>query len=261
MQDDIDGQGEPGEVETHRLSHAALDAIALDGLAQHAAGGETHARALRHGVVRRSYPEEVAHRRREMLAALAIDALVIRVLAQTGSAKIDGSLGHTLIVLETGDDCPAVPVSRRCRFCPMLAKERQSNSLTAVAYWNKHFDAEIDQEGKLVAVAGADRDAMTALGATAGQYGRSALGLHASAKAVYFRAMATIRLKCALRHGTALLNFFVMEDAVRQTRYREMPLPDKDQVYRIGAFAAKHVHAERLFTMSGATLLLSGKMT
>ena len=38
------------------------------------------------------------------------------------------------------------------------------------------------------------------------------LGLHAGPKAVSLRAMAAVRLKCALRHGTALLNFISMEE-------------------------------------------------
>jgi hypothetical protein len=102
---------------------------------------------------------------------------------------------------------------------------------------------------------------MAPLGAAAGQHGGSALGLHASAEAVNLRTATAIGLKCALRHGTALLNFLLMEDAVRQTRCKKMPLPDKDQVYRIRASAAKQVHAEHDFTMTGATSLLSRKMT
>jgi hypothetical protein len=62
---------------------------------------------------------------------------------------------------------------------------------------------------KLVAVTGAYGNALAALGPAARQHGRSALGLHAGAKAVNLRATAAIRLKCALRHGTALLNFFL----------------------------------------------------
>src|SRR5271170_2074023 len=66
-----------------------------------------------------------------------------------------------------------------------------------------------DREGRqLVAVAGADGNAVTALGAAARQYGGSGLGLHTGAKAVDLRTVTAIRLKRALRHGTALLNFF-----------------------------------------------------
>jgi hypothetical protein len=41
----------------------------------------------------------------------------------------------------------------------------------------------------------------------------------------------------------------------------KMPHPDKDQVYRIHPSAAKKVHDDGIFTMSGATSLLSAKMT
>ena len=58
---------------------------------------------------------------------------------------------------------------------------------------------------QLVAVACAHRHALAALGATARQDGGSALGLHAAAEAMGLRAAAAIRLKCALRHGSALL--------------------------------------------------------
>src|SRR5271156_5405578 len=58
---------------------------------------------------------------------------------------------------------------------------------------------------------------MAALGATARQHCCPTLGLHTGAKAVNFRATAAVRLKRALRHGTALLNFS-LENADRQTQ-------------------------------------------
>jgi hypothetical protein len=64
---------------------------------------------------------------------------------------------------------------------------------------------------KLVAVSCADGNAVTALGAAARQNSGSALGLHAAAKTMGLRAAATIRLKCALRHGSALLKKSSME--------------------------------------------------
>jgi hypothetical protein len=54
----------------------------------------------------------------------------------------------------------------------------------------------------LVAVAGRYRHPMTAFGATAREYGSSALGLHARAEAMGLRAVAAVRLKCALGHRT-----------------------------------------------------------
>jgi hypothetical protein len=55
---------------------------------------------------------------------------------------------------------------------------------------------------RLVAETGADGDLMTALGATAAQYGCTGLGLHTGKKPVGLRAVAAVRLKGALRHGT-----------------------------------------------------------
>ena len=46
---------------------------------------------------------------------------------------------------------------------------------------------------------------MAALGAAAGEYGRSALGLHAYTESVGLGTVTAVRLKCALRHGSALL--------------------------------------------------------
>ncbi len=61
-------------------------------------------------------------------------------------------------------------------------------------------------EKKLVAVTGADRDALAALGAAARQYGLPSFALHAGPEAMRLGAVAAIRLKCALRHRSALLN-------------------------------------------------------
>ena len=57
----------------------------------------------------------------------------------------------------------------------------------------------------LVAITGADGDALAALGAAARKDGCSALRFHTGAEAVNLRTAAAIRLKCALRHETALL--------------------------------------------------------
>jgi len=70
---------------------------------------------------------------------------------------------------------------------------------------------------KLVAMARADGNAMTALCAAAGQDGCTAFGLHAGAETVRLRAAAAIGLKCALRHGSALLKIS-MEIALQTKR-------------------------------------------
>jgi hypothetical protein len=58
---------------------------------------------------------------------------------------------------------------------------------------------------KLVAEAGADGDALAALGTAAAEDGGSALGLHASSEAMGLHAAMAIGLKCALGHRNALL--------------------------------------------------------
>jgi hypothetical protein len=54
--------------------------------------------------------------------------------------------------------------------------------------------------GELVAMTGADRDAMAALGAATRKHGGSALGLHSHTEAMRLGTVAAVRLKCALRH-------------------------------------------------------------
>src|SRR5260370_4912525 len=63
--------------------------------------------------------------------------------------------------------------------------------------------------GKVVAEAGADGNTAATLRAAAAEHGGSALGLHAGPKAVGLDALAAVGLKCALGHGSALLNPFV----------------------------------------------------
>ena len=60
-------------------------------------------------------------------------------------------------------------------------------------------------EKVLIAVAGTDGNTFAAFGAAARKYGCSGLGLHSGQKAVGLRAMAAVRLKCALWHDAALL--------------------------------------------------------
>ena len=57
----------------------------------------------------------------------------------------------------------------------------------------------------LVAVTGADRDFVAALGAATAENSSARLGLHAAEEAVGLRAATAVRLKSTLRHGTELL--------------------------------------------------------
>src|SRR5262249_52235478 len=72
-----------------------------------------------------------------------------------------------------------------------------------------------NEQRSLVAVSCTHRNALAALGTTARKNCSSALRFHAAAKPVGLRAAAAIRLKCALRHGSALLKNFFDENGCR----------------------------------------------
>jgi hypothetical protein len=61
------------------------------------------------------------------------------------------------------------------------------------------------RERRLVAVAGTNGNALTTLGAAAGQHRGSGFGLHTRQETVGLGPMTAVRLKCALWHNTALL--------------------------------------------------------
>jgi hypothetical protein len=58
---------------------------------------------------------------------------------------------------------------------------------------------------RLVAISGADGDALASLGATARQNRLAALGFHALPESVHLGTAAAIGLECPLRHLTSLL--------------------------------------------------------
>ncbi len=62
-----------------------------------------------------------------------------------------------------------------------------------------------DASNELVAIPGADGDALAADRTATAQYGCAALGLHPRTKTVRLNALAAVRLKCALWHENALL--------------------------------------------------------
>ena len=57
----------------------------------------------------------------------------------------------------------------------------------------------------LVAEPSADGNALAADGTAAAQHGSAGLGLHARPESVHFYTAVAVGLKCALRHGNALL--------------------------------------------------------
>src|SRR5277367_5546923 len=100
MQHDVDGLREAVKIEAHRLAHTPLDAVAVHSLAKYASSGKTYARTLRHIVERCAQTKEIAHRWREVLAALLVNTLIIRVLSQTGVAQIGRRFRHSDIVAQ-----------------------------------------------------------------------------------------------------------------------------------------------------------------
>ena len=63
----------------------------------------------------------------------------------------------------------------------------------------------LDDQAGLIAETSAYGDALAPLGTTARKHGLTALGFHATAKAVSLRPFSAVRLKCPLGHVKALL--------------------------------------------------------
>ncbi len=90
---------ECGQIVSDCLAHAALDAVAIDGLAHDLADGESDTRTsgicvtqgLAVGANLGTYGEEIGHLLAKLLAAGFVDALIVSVFAET---EDDGS-GHT----------------------------------------------------------------------------------------------------------------------------------------------------------------------
>ena len=96
----------------------------------------------------------------------------------------------------------------------------------------------------LVAITSADGNPLASLCATPRQHRSTAFGLHAGAEAVRLGTVAAVRLKCALRHGTLLLIFFVSGFAalravpLRRTLRARNRIPSAAQLLTIRHFAA-----------------------
>src|SRR5689334_10141682 len=61
--------------------------------------------------------------------------------------------------------------------------------------------------GELIAIAGANRDALASLGAASRQHGRSTLSLHPATESVHLRAAPPVRLKSTFRHETSYSSY------------------------------------------------------
>jgi hypothetical protein len=90
---------EGGKVVTDRLAHAALDAVAIDGLAHDLADGESDAgtagvcvtQGFAVGANLKTQSEKIRHLLAKLLTAGFVDALIVSVFAES---EDDGS-GHT----------------------------------------------------------------------------------------------------------------------------------------------------------------------
>ena len=71
-------------------------------------------------------------------------------------------------------------------------------------------------DAELLPEAGLDRNPLATLGATAGNYRASALGLHTRPKTVRLRTVTAVRLECALRHEKYLL--LIRSIALKRTK-------------------------------------------
>src|SRR5271168_2634968 len=80
MQHYVDVSRQQGQVQAHRLAHAALDAIALHRFAENPPGSQANARTG--GRSRVPLGEEICHGARKVFAAPLIHALIVSVLAQ-----------------------------------------------------------------------------------------------------------------------------------------------------------------------------------
>jgi hypothetical protein len=186
VQYDIDIFIKHGDVVTHSLSHTPLDAISLDRFAKNPTCRQANTRPF--ACFSLANAKEVGHRSREVLAASLVDTLIVRMFAQAGIACGWQTRVHQNVILVGTNDSEH---SKRRRNASMCSTRNQSG--------------KISEGGKLVAVSSTDGHTLAACGTTTRKNGGAALGLHASPEAVRLYAAATVRLKCALRHKTALL--------------------------------------------------------
>jgi hypothetical protein len=100
VEDDIDGCLEQMQVFADGLAHAALDAVAVDGLAHDLADGEADAgRADLFTWLKGAEGKEEGHLFRELLAARLVDALVVGVFAEAeGDSEHGGRLSSEFTV-------------------------------------------------------------------------------------------------------------------------------------------------------------------
>src|SRR5580704_8070668 len=99
MKDHIHRFRQTRDVHPDSLAHTPLDAIAFHGFAQNASSRKAHAsssarRIARSGLIS-AKAEEIAHRRREILATCLVNTLIVGVLSQ---ALVESRIWHSTIV-------------------------------------------------------------------------------------------------------------------------------------------------------------------
>jgi hypothetical protein len=143
-------------------------------------------------VRRRLRCQKPAHRRRLLLAARRIRALIVRMLRKTRTRKRLRSRGRRPRCSRSGSNRVGRGVHGKAG--------RSSAELAR----NGGVRPKIKRRG-LVAEASADRNALAARRTATVQHCGAALGLHTRAKSVRLYTAMAVRLKCALGHRNALL--------------------------------------------------------
>jgi hypothetical protein len=115
-------------------------------------------------------------------------------------------LGNLLLAVEvTPGSCRLVRLLSFMATDGLAATPKSFRRLDLLCQAQKRCFTELNGHG-LVAVTGADSDALASLGTTARQHRPPALGLHTRTKSVRLGTATTVGLKCALWHSkTALL--------------------------------------------------------
>lgn len=107
----------------------------------------------------------------------------------------------------------------------------------------------VESCASLIAIAGADSNALAALGAAARKHGSSCLGFHPREESMGLRPVTAVRLKCALRHDTALLILlknFCLKASLKYSGFRQKR---KGRQFSKGAQARARHHTFSLGTV------------
>jgi hypothetical protein len=90
-------------MQTHGFAHAAANAIAHDGSAEHASGCQANTRLGSGWFAGLSCAEEISHGWGRMPSARLVDTLEIGVLPQTNAAPLEAGFRHIFIPSHSGE--------------------------------------------------------------------------------------------------------------------------------------------------------------